>query len=215
MNILRNKQALIGIIIAVVILIGAAGVLLLGKNKSSINQPITNEKSQKSGSDLFGLLKSGKTQQCNFSYEDGDNSTVGVVYISGDKMRTDITNTLNGKESEMSLIRRGDENYIWGSDFPNKTGFKMTLSIDEFSGNEQTKNYLDPSKKVDYDCQGWTVDASSFEPPTDIKFTDFSGVLEGVVNTKSNVNTDKSSQCGVCDSLPADAKTACRTQLSC
>lgn len=219
-----TKQAIIAVVVAVVIVLGAGGAFLYSKNKPASQPNSTtatqsaNEESSMS-SDLTSILKSGKTQQCSFSYdEQNGNSTSGVTYLSSDKMRTDINSTTNGKSSTIYVIRNGDDNYIWGSEFPNNTGMKMTMSIDEYASNTDSKKYFDPTKKIDYSCSGWTIDSSVFTPPSNVKFQDFSAMIEGVMKAVSKTPTGaqgNSEQCNICNSLTGDAKTTCRTQLNC
>ncbi len=219
----QSKQAIIGIVAAVVILVGAVGVFLYSQNKND-SQPTatvaTDESNETNSleSNLASILKSGKTQQCTFTYADENgNSTNGEAYIAGEQMRTDVTSSTNGKSSTIYVIRNGDENYIWGSDFPNNTGLKMTMSIDEYVNNEESKKYFDPNLNAEYDCSNWTTDATKFTPPANIKFQDISAMMQGVMKGASNTpsGTAASSECSICNSLSGDAKTACMKQFSC
>lgn len=224
---MQNKQALIGIVAAAIILLGAGGVFLYSQNKPSEQQPnstttATKEENKDSsiGSTLTELLKSGKTQQCNFSYDDvGSGKTEGVTYISGENMRTDLTTTnLANKKSAIYIVRNGDDSYIWGSEFPNSTGLKMTISVDEYMNNESAKDYFDPNKKVNYDCKSWVTNASIFTPPANVKFTDLSAMMQGFTNSTKTTGSptgSSNSQCSACNSLTGDAKTACMSSLGC
>ncbi len=212
---MQNKQAIIGIVAAAVILLGAGGVFLYSKNKpapqpSSTSTTTEQTKTQSSMNDsLSSLLKSGKTQQCTFSYDDQSGSTTdGVAYINGNLMRTDVNTTVDGKQSSVYVIRSGDENYIWGSAFPNNTGMKMTLSIEDYESNTDSKQYFDPTKKAEYDCRDWTPDSSVFTPPTNVKFQDFSAMMQAA-------SSPSASNCSICNSLTGDAKNACLSQLGC
>lgn len=222
---MQNKQAIFGIIAAAVILFGAIGVFLYSQ-KNQKSEPNTTAVTQSPkeeismASDLTSILKSGKTQKCTFSYTDEEeNTTTGSAYISGKQMRTDVKSTASGKESTIYVLRNGDDNYIWGSDFPNNTGMKMTLSIDEYVSNENSKKYFDPNMKADYKCSAWTVDASLFTPPANVKFQDISAMMQGVMEkvSKSPTGTagSDSSECTICNSLSGDAKNACLKQFGC
>lgn len=217
---MQNKQAIIGIVAAAVILIGAVGVFLYSRNnKNSEPNTIASNQTQDQTameSDLTSILKSGKTQQCTFNYSDENGYSVnGTAYIAGTQMRTDVQNSINGKSSTIYVIRDGDDNYIWGSDFPNNTGIKMTMSIDEYTTNEDSKKYFDPNIKADYDCKGWTKDNSKFTPPANIKFQDLSVMMKDVMQGASNIPTGGQSECSICNSLTGDAKSACMKQFSC
>lgn len=224
---MQTKQAIIGIVAAIVILFGAGGVFLYSQNKSPQPQPNStttatdqeNKKSSMSDS-LTSLLKSGKTQKCTFSSQDiGGGNTQGTAYLTTDKMRTDLTITSSDKTSMVYVIRNGDDNYIWGSEFPNSTGLKMTLSIDEYESNSDSREYFDPTKKLDYDCSGWTVDSSVFVPPSNIKFSDLSSMMQGMMKSETKPTgaapSSSASNCSVCNSLTGSAKTSCLAQLNC
>src|SRR3989344_1339398 len=110
MDILKNKTAVIGIAVAVIIILGAGAAFLYSQNQpaeqtSTTSTPTNNTEAQPENNNLIGLLQSGKTQQCNFSSGDENTTTVGVVYISGDKLRSDITITEDGKEADIFMIR--------------------------------------------------------------------------------------------------------------
>ena len=220
---MQGKQAIIGIIAAIVILLGAGGVFLYSQNKNpEPNTTVATEESNEETSmenNLASILKSGKTQQCTFTYADeSGNNTNGTAYISGDQMRTDVTSTTSNKSSTIYVIRNGDDNYIWGSDFPNSTGLKMTMSIDEYASNEESKKYFDPNLNAQYDCSEWTADEAIFTPPTNIKFQDLSSMIKGMIQGASKTPTagaGSTSECSICNSLTGDAKTACMKQFSC
>ncbi|MBI4098108.1 MAG: hypothetical protein HY426_03635 [Candidatus Levybacteria bacterium] len=221
---MQNKQALIGIIAAAIILLGAGGVFLYSQNKPASNQPSTatqvgetqEEESGSMGSSLSELLALGKTQKCTFSYSDENGGTEGTVYINKGDMRGDmmIRTSADNKTMQMYMIRKGDDNYIWGGGFDAGTGLKMTLSAEDFSTNEDSKKYLDASKKVDYDCSGWTPDSTVFVPPSNIKFQDLSGMMQGALKTTDTTNST-GADCSVCNSLTGDAKNACMSSLGC
>ena len=223
MDILKNKTAVIGIAVAVIIILGAGAAFLYSQNQpaeqTSTTSTPTGMETQPENNNLIGLLQSGKTQQCNFSSGDENTTTVGVVYISGDKLRSDITITEDGKESDIFMIRTGDDNYVWGTGFPNNTGVKMTMNLEELAGDSKASQYVNPSEKVDYKCSGWTADTAAFTPPTDVKFMDLSefmqGAIKDAVTSKVPTPGKDASSCDICNSLTGDAKNVCLEQLNC
>lgn len=209
---MQNKQAIIGIAAAIIILLGAGAAFLYSKNTKEPDKntptPTKEEKKEsKTGDNIIEILKSGQIQQCDFKSDEGDAATSGVVYFNNQNLRADFTIKDESKESAVFMIRKGNDNYIWGTSFPNNAGVKMTLSMDEFAKSDQTKDYLDPNKKVDYKCKPWALDISMFNPPSNIKFQDLSEMMKG--------STSSSSSCSVCNSLTGDEKTACLTSLNC
>lgn len=207
-----NKQILIGIIAAAIILLGGVGAFLYSKNKPAQNPPTTSTSENQSGQtmsdNLLGLLSSGKTQQCTFDSSDPASGGInGTVYLSGNKMRGDFKIATEGSQvNQISMIRNGDDNYIWGEGFPGGTGIKMTLSMDEYTSDAESKKYFDPTQKVEYKCDSWVVDSSVFTPPSNVKFSDISEMMKV---------TPSASNCSICNSLTGDAKTSCLAQLNC
>lgn len=221
---MQNKQAILGIIAAGVILLGAVGVFLYSRNKPAAQPSSTTSATEQTKTEstmsnsLTDLLQSGKTQKCTFSYSDENGGTEGTAYINNQNMRADLSiTTADKKVSQMSMIRKDDDSYVWGGGFPSGTGLKMTLSAEEFTSNEESKKYFDTSKKADYDCSGWTADLSVFTPPSNVKFSDLSQMMQNVMKTTTapTGTAQPTSQCGICNSLTNEAKTACLQQLGC
>jgi len=224
MNILKNKTAVIGIAAALIIILGAGVAFLYSQNKpaeeTSTSTTTTTVGNESESNDLIGLLKLGKTQQCNFSYEDENGSSKGVVYISSNQLRSDLTITdKEGKEMDIYMIRTGDDNYVWGSSFPKNTGIKMTMDLEKLASDSATNQYVNPSQKMNYSCSGWTVDASVFTPPAGVKFSDFSqfmqGTIKNAVTSKVPTPAGNTTSCDICNSLTGDAKNVCLQQLNC
>lgn len=208
---LKQKQLIIGIVIILLLLLGAGGYFLFGKNlgapaqNQTINSNDTSTKAQDNSaiSTLIDLVASGKTTQCTFDVQTDSGSTTGTIYIAGEKMRGDIeTITEDGKTSQMYMIRDNDMYYMWGGELPN--GIKMTFNVDELKTSTQANQYVDLNAKTDYRCNDWVTDTSKFTPPSNIKFTDLSAMMGGSENSNSSV----------CESITeASAKAACENAL--
>ncbi len=224
---MQNKQAIIGIVAAAIILLGAGGVFLYSQKKSASKpQPnstttatsVTKTPSSMMSGSLKDLFAGGKTSQCTFDVKGASGETKGTVYVADTKAYGDFDMTSsNGKTTATYMIRNGDTFYVWGDSFP--TGMKMTMSMDEMAskmqGSTQYKS-LDPNQKTDYKCTDWTADASKFTPPSNVKFTDLGGMMiktTGGPTIPSTTGTAPS--CSVCDSLTGTTKAACRASLHC
>lgn len=213
----QNKQAIIGIVAAAIILLGAGGVFLYSKNKpaaepsstTTVTQVTKTPSESMMSASLKDLFAGGKTSQCTFDVKGAIGETKGTVYVADTKAYGEFGTTTNGKTTTTHLIRNADTFYVWGDSIP--TGMKMTMSVDEMAskmqGSAQYKD-LDPNQKTDYKCSGWTVDSSVFVPPSNIKFTDLGGMMKTTVKPSG-------ANCSVCNSLTGDVKNACLSQLGC
>lgn len=197
---------IIGIVAAIILLLGAGGAYFLSQNKTATNtnQSPTPTTTKNKTSSLLDLLNLGKNQRCSFKTTASGNQTEGTIYIAEGKMRGDFKTTVEGKQQEMSMIRDGDMNYIWGASL--KEGIKMKVSLDELSKNEQAGQFINPDDKLDYNCMPWATDSSLFSPPSNVKFTDMSSLIIPKT-TGVKTNTLPSSYC---DQLTDQtAKDAC------
>lgn len=215
---LKQKQLMVAIAVIILLLLGVGGYFLFSKNQlPSQNQTSNTTSGQENGSamnSLVDLLAGGQNTTCTFSSPVDENgySGKGTVYISSGNMRGDFETTQDGKVTNMSMIRKGNDNYIWGDGM--ETGMKMTLSPEDLKGetNEASK-YVDLNKKVDYKCNPWGVDQSKLTPPSNVKFTDFSKMMEET--TKMMKDKDGDIDSSICDSITdASAKAACKNALS-
>lgn len=203
---------IIAIVVAIIILLGAGGIFLYSQKqnpttKSSTNPTPTKAEQAISPTSLLDLLASGKTQSCTFSDKrDDGSSTEGTIYLTGTKMRGDITNITKDKKTSMVyMIRDGDTTYIWGTDLPQ--GIKMTLSANDLKTNTQANQYVNTTAK--YKCSGWTLDSSKFVVPTNIKFTDVSSIMPKTTGTTTQTGPGYSCA-GITDPT---AKAACENSL--
>jgi len=207
---------LIAIVVIVVILLGAGGFLFYNQSQNKPSQTSTETStsptSQENQNSILDLLASGASQECTFDYKDDtQGETSGVFFITKDKMRGDITTKKDAKTSQFSMIRVGDDNYMWGSGL--EGGIKMTLSVEDLKGNEQTSSYVDLNKDFGYKCKGWVVDNSKFTPPSNVKFTDFSQVMEG--SLKATPGAETKMDASVCASITdPSTKAACEKAIS-
>lgn len=215
---LKQKQLVVVAVVVILLVLGLGGFFLFSKQSPSSTQNQTskattgNEKSAMGS--LVDLINGGSNVTCNFNTPADENgyASKGTIYISSGNMRGDFINTINGKTTNMSMIRNGNDNYIWGDEV--ETGIKMTLSTEELTKetNEGSK-YVDLNQKLDYKCNPWGVDKSKFNPPTNIKFTDFSKMMEEATKTTEDQKIDIDSS--VCDSIEdANAKAACKNALN-
>jgi len=187
----QNKQAIVGIAIAVFIILGAAGAYLFNANRGQEQTPqqqaTKEEIPDKStiGTSLVDLLQSDESMQCNFNYDDKENSTAGVIYIHNQRLRADISTLIDGVDSDISMVRKDNLNYIWGSPFPQNKGLMFETDLEDLETNEQFQNYFDAEKQINYNCSAWTVEETAFETPDDVEFSDLPGIVGEMLGKES------------------------------
>lgn len=189
------------------------------------SQEETTQEKTGSKHDFVGSLKDlvgmGKAQKCTWeSQKEGR----GVVYVSGDKTRSEVTlKLLAGDDApqikQMMSISDGEYAYSW--DPQAKTGMKIKLDDQKIDSETASKmkeaDYMSDSENIDsenskyeetmakdyqYQCEAWKADESKFIPPTDIKFTDMNAMVQ---QTKQNAGKMKE----VCNMLSGADKEKC------
>ena len=217
---MQNKQAILGIVVAAIIILGAGGVFLLSKNKPSTSPTNTTSassetkpKNSMASNTLQDLFSGGKSQKCTFDAKTSTGENKGTVYVTSDKAYAAFDLTASGKTTTSYLIRTGDTFYIWGGALP--SGIKMTMSLSDMAkkSGQYSSSGFNPTAKADYSCSGWSADQSLFTPPANVKFID-AGSLELPSGTVKNP-PGSTSQCNICNSLTGDAKSTCLNSFHC
>lgn len=203
-------------VVIILLLIGA--YFLISNKQKKPQTPISEMKSQPTTaplikSSLLDLITQGKNLNCTFSTMKDKTESSGTVYISGKNIRTDFTTIVEGKKNTGSMIRDENYTYVWGMGMAQ--GIKMKNSVVESTGSAQSKQYFDPTAKVDYKCQPWIVNNSIFSPPANIKFNDFSLPSSQATGASGSSTTGNQAACAACNSLSDQAKTMCLSQLHC
>ncbi len=178
---------------------------------------------------LEELFARGLSMECTFLYDDGTNSTDGVVYITGENMRGDFTTTIeDGTTTDHHMIRKGNTSYMWGSEIDG--GIMMTIPDletvdDEFVQSQQEDVFPVQYENVEYNCKPWIPNDALLTPPADVEFTDFSAQMEQMQELQDTINKNIESgdteavneaACSACDQAPTeDSRTQCRTALGC
>jgi hypothetical protein len=214
---MQNKQSVVGLIAAAVIITGAGFVYLYDKAKPApepnrtVAEKITPAKSSVAGT-IADVLNTKENKQCNF--ETSDNAS-GKFYLANDKVYGTLTASESGQNDVTYVIKDHDNFYIWGGSLP--SGIRISMSLSDLSKNLNNNPYassFDVNQKVEYSCKSWTPDESVFTPPTDIKFTDINATSlpTGTAQPKSVNPTD---QCSLCNSLSGQAKNTCIASFHC
>jgi len=165
---MNSKIAIV--IVALIVLAGIGGAVYF---TSQTNTDTTSgvQPGQPSGGDqgdgqaatvqsLAELLASGKAQECNFSDENDQSRSEGVMFFGSGKMRGDFVSVTDGQTFNSHMIVQGTDVYIWTDGM--NSGFKTSVDAtsEAQADNSQT---VDFDKQVDYECNPWAIDNSRFE----------------------------------------------------
>ena len=219
-----GNSKIAGIIVAIIIL---ALIGWFAMSKKSGNNPDNTTKSQTNNSEnvppagnqptsLKELLAAGSNQKCEVSFDSQNSQTQGTIYVSGGKYRADFSSIASGKTISSHMITDTQNVYTWMDGMG--TGYKMaassTMNSGAMEGNSQQS--IDPNNKYDYNCSGWSVDSSKFDPPSGMTFTDISTMVPGNASSSASGSASmKVQQCAACNSLSGSQKTQCLAALSC
>ncbi len=219
---MNKKLPLIIAAAVIIIVIGAIVFMMSNSSSSSVTKtesPVNNEQQsqpqsamdeKKSLKELLGM----SNQTC--TYSDPDSNSEGKVYVSSGKARMDFSLSLDGKVVQSHMIADGSSFYMWSDD--QTQGLKMSMiDIEKPVASANQQSNVDINKRIDYKCSSWTLDATLFDLPKDIKFMDMSAMMPKMSPAGSITNSQdiKSQQCAVCDSLPVEAQAECKKSLSC
>lgn len=204
-----NKKTWLVIGIAVVLLLGLGGFVLLNKGNNQTSPVVesaspTAPASQKQS--LRSLLSFSGSQKCQ--YQDPESKSVGVIYLSDGKMRTDQTISTEEATISSHTLVDGQYMYIWTDG--STTGYKSSLTTTVTpppSGQDSSQN-INLDQQVEFNCQPWTKDSALFSLPSNINFTDISSLL------KTPTGGQKS-PCDACALLSGDTAAQCKKALNC
>jgi hypothetical protein len=219
-----NKQ----LIIAAVILVLVGGGLYMYQTKNSTTGDAMKKTIDDAQDDLgviSGSLKDlaakGVPMQCSFTHTAETGDSAGTVYVVGDNMRGDFAiKQPNGTELKSHIIRHNNVTYSWSDD--QNTGMKMTMSdvdVEAMKKNVEGMMKDNPqqfdvdSQNMDYSCSPWLPSPTSFNPPSNITFTDLSAQMKKV---QESMGGSMKAACAACENAPAgDARDQCKKALGC
>jgi hypothetical protein len=198
------NKTILWAIIGVIVIGGLIFYMNSSDNDMEMEENEETEEGAFSGS-FRQLLASQTSQECTFQDAEGNGGTVAVA---NGNMRGDFTSTINGEMTNSHMIVRDNTVYTWADGMT--TGFQLSLDATAEADAEAGES-VDLDREVDYECHPESVDASRFDLPEGITFTDVSAVLEGSAEGELELN-----QCGACEAIadPA-ARQQCLQALGC
>lgn len=213
-----NKNVLIGIITAVVLVGGGVAFMMSqsadDNNAATNNTSTTNQEAEVTSelASLNELLTRNENTSCTFSHtDDAGMRTNGTAYFSNQRMRVSFTTTSEQETTSGNMLRDAEAMYVWEDG--KQEGFKMSLS--SFEDTQQSSNNdtssVDQDQDYNVECRSWSVDESLLTPPSDVTFTDFTAQLE-----QAQEATDEAREAvqNACDAITdTTARAACEAAL--
>ena len=212
----KGSRAIIGIVV-VIIVVGA--VWAMANKSAPTNSPAdpdtknTNTNAAKAQS-LKALLAANTPQECSFQTTVDTSTSEGKVYMARGMMRGDFT-LVSGDETFTShMITKDGSVYSWVENMT--TGFKTSIDAGTGANTENgQKEAVDMDQELNYDCQPWSADASTFELPANVEFNDLGAMMKPKLDAPANTD-DTNAQCGACDQVPAGpTRDQCKSALGC
>lgn len=220
-----NKQLIVA---AVILVLVGAGLYMFQMGKvatpgDAMKKSIDD--AQKDLGTISGSLKDlaakGVPMQCSFTHTAETGDSAGTVYVVGDNMRGDfVIKQPNGTELKSHIIRYDNVTYSWSDD--QKQGMKMMMSdtdVETMKNNMEGMMKDNPqqfdvdSQNMDYACKPWLPNSTSFNPPSDITFTDLSAQMK---KAQESIGGSMKAACAACENAPAgDARDQCKKALGC
>lgn len=128
--------------------------------------------------DIKGLFASGAAVKCTVKHE----GVTATMYMSGKNQRIESASA----EGSANIISDGTMMYMWSG----AEGVKINLEkAQEMGDNAPTGDIDTPEDWVnnagDVKCYPWVVSGSMFVPPSNVKFTDLTAMMEQMQQQQS------------------------------
>jgi len=200
-----------------------SGVIFSACNKTTNQAAVTNEampvvkkEQQKDGDSFTGNIKDlmgfNKTQKCSWvEPEKGE----GVVYVSGNKTRSEIKVMATADQSAQQMFNISDGEWTYSWNPATKKGMKTKIEeMNEEDGvemeeleptdiGEEGNDYQEINNQdYEFKCENWKADAKMFIPPTDVEFVDMNEMMGQI-----RQNTQDMSK--ICEMLSGEEKAEC------
>ena len=206
-----RKLTIISGIALVLLLGGAFAYTQINKTPTQEVQSVEQQTVESSASDvtkasLMSLF--GKNVTCTSTDPEMGES---VVFVSGENIRADFNNNMNGKNIPGHMIKAGETTYVWDDEGKEGTKFTITKADLEAGKKFQGEGSSGPSldKEVDLKCSDWSVDNSKFSPPADVKFTDMTKMMQNI-QTQTGSSSMPKMDASICNQITdSSAKAQC------
>lgn len=179
------SKNLVGILIGLLVAVGAGGYLIMNKNSSNkqdsqtAQNPVAETPKVNEGTEVQGSLQSlrsdGKARECTLSYSDGAGSGSGTMHTDGKgrgRIKIDLV-TERGNAGQSNTLISGDKVYSWTTTDSGSFGFVFDTSTiqTQNTGSPTTSSTATAGKDFSLKCKDWSVNESVLTVPADVKFS--------------------------------------------
>jgi hypothetical protein len=182
-----KKTLSFGLIIACSLFLSACGV----KNNNSTDS--SNKSDSKTSFSLRELIAQNIPQKCTYTGSNQEGNFESEIIINGDKFNQTVKSTnSDGQEVTMHTISDGEYYYTWGVSQGQAFATKMKANFGSEAKDDQDyqaeEESFDQEASIDLDndfqgtCSPTTVSDADFQAPTDVKFQDYSQMMEQYKN---------------------------------
>lgn len=219
---MKNPQTVVIAVVVVLLALGGFLYIKQGKTMPMMQGGSGNEISDGSTIDsmkgtLQDLFAKNVPMECTFTSVTEGVQSSGTVMVSGKKVRGEFIAIVAGKETSTSMIQDGEYAYMWSADQTMGTKIKIDPAAQEAAKEAAAANNQQAfdmaSQQAEYSCKPWVPNPGAFTPPTNIKFTDLSAMME---DSKKMMEGTQKAPCSVCNQIPAGAeRNECLARLNC
>jgi len=163
-----NTNALIGVIVAIVVVGGGAWYLTTQGTPSPEGPEAVQQEAAGEGTFAELMMRSG-SWKCDITTTIEEAPSTGVAYIADGKIRADFTSTpaATGQPVTSHMISADGYVYTWSDMYPQ--GMRIMIPEGEATVDTEVGGMAYDSR-VDYDCQPVAANASLFVAPSDVTF---------------------------------------------
>lgn len=166
-----TKKITLWLGLAIVVVAG----IMVYRSTNVVESPLVASDGKVSGEySLESIMSLGKPFVCAFEKNDDNSRIVGTIKTDSKNIFGEFRILTNLVESEFNsfLLMKGEEAYTWTSLAP--IGYRSTVakSASKNASPTQQSQIVGTRDRLAYECEPWATDATIFEAPSWITFSD-------------------------------------------
>ena len=196
---MKKTLSLSLILISSLFFLSACGVK--PDNNSSTTTPSeVKEEPTTSSFSLRDLIAKNIPQKCTWSSNFDGSEANGIMIIQGNKFNQEVNVKQEGADFITHSISDGTYIYSWQENSSQTTpGMAIKMKLETINSPKEdtpssdystSKQTVDLDQQYQYNCSPTVVSEADFQPPKDIKFTDYSQFLEDIQSKIPSINPE-------------------------